>query len=84
MSCCDYSTLGDMNQQKKGMIPIPRTTVIGVQIVPDFKAPTYDTLTHGVKAPGCSGFFNIMSAYGKNAAMCDQQYSSRPCPCRGM
>ena len=41
---------------------------------------TPDTLTHGGKSSGCSGFFNITTAYGKNAANCDQQYAVRPCP----
>ena len=78
-NCCDYSTLSEMNRQNKGSIPVPRTTVNGVQIVPDYKAPTYNTLTHGVRNPECSGFFNIMSAYGRKAANCNQQYSARKC-----
>jgi hypothetical protein len=38
--------------------------------VPDYKKITYDALTHGGK-PLRYGHFNIMDAYGANAASCD-------------
>ena len=75
---CDYVLLKNLSRHS-GKVPVPRRTVTGVQIIPDYKAPTPDTLTHGVRNPGCSGFFNIMNAYGRNAAQCNQQYSMRKC-----
>ena len=82
MSCCDYKTLNELGQKSTGSVPIQRTTVTGHYIVPDYKAPSYNTLMHGVRNPSCAGFFNIMSAYGKNAANCNQQYSLTKCNTR--
>ena len=77
---CAYRTLNNYNQMGKGTSPpVPPTTVIGKYIVPMYGAPGYNTLTHGLKGPSCSGFFNIVDAYGKGAENCSTQYATRLC-----
>ncbi len=44
-------------------------------VVPEFRAITYDALTHGL-AP-TTGYFNITSAYGAGAGNCNTQYKLR-------
>tara|TARA_Y100000389_G_C16981438_1_gene280489 strand:- start:185 stop:457 length:273 start_codon:yes stop_codon:yes gene_type:complete len=59
----------------------------GSQIVPVWPAITPDALTHGVpcQSAGCGGgYFNIMQAYGSNAACCNQQYTSTGCRAPGV
>ena len=75
MPGCGYKTLNNLSS---GNLP-KKQDLIGIQIIPDYKAPTLNTLTHGVKNPGCSNFFDITTAYGKNASQCNQKYIDRPC-----
>ena len=78
---CSYATLSHYNNRSSGSMSspaVPRTTVSGMYIVPSYGAPGYSALTHGA-APSCSGFFNITSAYGKNASNCNTQYVQKLC-----
>lgn len=78
---CAYATLSHYNNGSQGLnkVPVPRSTVSGVYVVPTYGAPGYNTLTHGNAAPSCSGFFNIGNAYGKGANNCNTQFVKRLC-----
>ena len=79
---CSYTNLANYNASAPGTLgqpAVPASTVIGMQVVPNYAAPGYDTLTHGGAAPSCSGYFTVQSAYGPNAAECNTQYYNRPC-----
>lgn len=80
MSCCDHRLLKELGRKPDSAIPVPTRTIVGKQIIPVMPPITPDALTHGNKGSGCGGHFNIMTAYGKNAGNCDQQYFVRPCP----
>jgi hypothetical protein len=74
---CAYSTLATYNTPSG--IAVPRTQVSGRYIVPSFSPPGYSTLT-GNSAPGCTGYFNIMKAYGCGPdGSCNQQYVTSLC-----
>jgi hypothetical protein len=76
---CTYTNLSNYNSGSTGMSPpVPRTTVSGKYIVPAYSAAGYNTLLHN-SGPGCSGYFNIKSAYGKNAGSCSTKYVQRLC-----
>jgi len=76
---CNYASLARYNANKGvSGIPVPRTNVSGVYLVPTYGAPGYNTLTHN-SAPSCSGFFNINTAYGQNANNCNTQYVKSMC-----
>lgn len=58
----------------------------GNQLVPVWTPIQTDALTHGVAcgSAGCGGgYFNIMQAYGANAACCDQKYMVTGCTAPG-
>lgn len=75
---CSYANLAAYNNGGKGMQPpVPRGTVSGVYVVPNYGAPGYDTLMHG-SAPSCSGYFNIDGAY-RGGGDCNQQYVKKLC-----
>jgi hypothetical protein len=89
-SACNYTTLGHYNAVNAGTMEHARAsqsghsvgpggTRQGVYVVPVWGAPGYDTLTHGFKAPTCSGHFNISQAYGGNAANCNTRFVERLC-----
>ena len=84
---CSYASLqnyngingsGNYGKGNVGQPIVPPTTVLGTYIVPNFGGISYDALTHG-SAPGCAGYFNIVGAYGKDAANCNTQFSQRLC-----
>lgn len=72
---CSYATLSNYNQPSG--VPVPRSTVSGKYIVPDYAAPTYDTLQHGNGIPSCNGYFTIDRAYKSEA--CNQKYITSLC-----
>ena len=81
-SSCSYTTLNNYNSSTAGSLGSPAysaTTVKGYYVVPNYSAPGYNALTHGNDTPTCSGYFNVTSAYGANAANCNTQYSQMPC-----
>ena len=75
---CMYSRLNHYNQGSPGMTPpVPATTKSGYYRVPTWEYRlSPDTLVMG---GSCSGYANIIHAYGKNAGCCDPQYRDRPC-----
>ena len=75
---CAYSRLTSYNQGTPGMSPpVPSTTVSGYYVVPTWNyRPPYDTL---VKGGSCSGYANIVTAYGQGAEACDPKYVQKPC-----
>ena len=76
---CQYSTLNTYNWTSflGNVPPVPPTTVTGFYVVPDYKSITYDSLVGAV--PSCTGYRNIQTAYGANAADCNQQYVRKSC-----
>ena len=74
-----YSTLATYNWSSflGNVPPVPATTVTGFYIVPDYKSIKYDSLTS--TNPSCTGYRNIQSAYGADAANCDQKYLRKSC-----
>ena len=60
----------------------PRAGTKPGYIVPLYKPPAYDTLTHGT-SPSCSGHFNIFTAYGKTPCQGDEKtkFAYVPPPC---
>ena len=81
-SSCSYTTLNNYNSSTAGSLGSPAysaSTVKGYYVVPNYSAPGYNALTHGNDTPTCSGYFNVTSAYGANAANCNTQYSQMPC-----
>ena len=76
---CQYSTLSTYNGTSflGNSPPVPATTVTGIYVVPQFGTIGYDSLTSA--NPSCSGYRNIMTAYGADASSCNQKYSTKPC-----
>ena len=76
---CSYSSLQTYNgrSMQGARPPVPATSVSGVQVVPVYGGIGYDTLTSPEQS--CSGYRNIMTAYGMNSSVCNQQYSARTC-----
>jgi len=76
---CSYSNLCRYNS---GVQMAPGSSkakvVTGQYIVPAYNAIGYNALTHG-GVGSCSGYFNIGSAYGKDAAQCNQAYVTSLC-----
>jgi hypothetical protein len=85
-SACSFAKLGNYNNANPNhgnglmnQVPAQMNTLhtSGLYIVPSYSAPGYDTLTRG--GPSCSGFLNIVDAYGAEAGTCSQQYMKRFC-----
>ena len=80
---CDYVSLENYNSSSAGTLGNPTymnaTDVVGHYVVPSYSAIGYNALTHGSNMPSCSGYFNISSAYGANAANCGTQYINSSC-----
>jgi hypothetical protein len=85
-SSCSYATLGNYyNYADSNGDPVHKVGALGYQIVPTQQSMTpgwggigyYDVLTHGGQS--CSGYANIMTAYGPNADNCGVSYQKRPC-----
>lgn len=75
---CSYAKLDNYNKGVPSMSPpVPdfAKDVIGYNVVPVgmYRKPN---LTHG---NSCSGYANIMGAYGKNAGNCAPKYRIRKC-----
>lgn len=77
-SCCSYNKLSNYNNQQNDSRPIiPPTTSSGYYVVPAWNyRPSYDTLQKG---NGCSGYANIISAYGEGADTCSPKYIKKSC-----
>ncbi len=74
---CQYARLTSYNQGVMGTNPpIPAGTTVGVYKVLVTNPPTYDTL---VKGGSCSGYANIITAYGANADNCSPKCETRNC-----
>ena len=70
-SGCAYATLGSYNVGGGGaMAPVPATASATAQVVPQWGAPGYNTLTHNVPNRSCNGHFNIQNAYGSGDGNC--------------
>lgn len=72
---CAYATLNNYNMPSG--IAVPRATVTGKYIVPNFSAPSYNTLSHGSNVPSCGGYFSIEKAY--KSGQCSQSYIQSLC-----
>ena len=80
---CSYKNLANYNGYSAGQLnspPVPATTTMNVQVVPNYGSIGYAALTGGPdNVPSCNGYFNITSAYGDNAQNCNTQYMQRLC-----
>ena len=78
---CGYATLGGYNQGygAGAIAPVPSgVPSMAVQIVPNYSAPGYDALTHGLNVPSCSGYFGIGKAYPSYSNNCTR-FTTRLC-----
>lgn len=73
-ACGGYAPLGAYNGSST-LLP-NRSGKIGVQIVPGYGTPGYNTLQLG---GGCGGYPDVMDAYRKNAGNCNTKYVQRMC-----
>jgi hypothetical protein len=76
-SACSYAALGAYNDGYSMTVPSQGKQVSGMYIVPQWSAISYDSLTS--KVPSCSGYYDIGSAYGKDAGSCQTTYRSSLC-----
>ena len=81
-SACSFATLSNYNSRSNGSMnkvgeQMNTVDTSGVYIVPNYGAPGYDTLASGTG--GCSGYRNIVSAYGEGANKCSQEYLKKIC-----
>lgn len=77
-SGCGYNSLGCYYGERSVMPALRAGTTKNVFVVPQYSAIGYDALTHG-QSGSCQQYFNIMSAYGKDAGSCQTRYSTRLC-----
>jgi hypothetical protein len=79
-AACSYGSLGDYsaNYNIVGGGPAFQGKVTsGSYIVPSFSSISYDSLT--AAAPSCSGYSDIMAAYGADAGSCQTTYRTSIC-----
>lgn len=78
---CSYHTLSNYNQGygAGAMAPVPSgTPSMSTVVVPQYSAPGYDALQHGVNsAQMCGNYFDIKSAYGSPKGC--TQFAARLC-----
>lgn len=75
---CAYAALGSYNAEYSMNGPnFQGKTTSGAYVVPTWSPISYDSLTATV--PSCSGYSNIMSAYGDTAASCNTTYRTSLC-----
>jgi len=74
---CSYTSLGNYLEGQSMDVPPMGKVVTGQYIVPQWQAIGYDDLTQ--KDPSCSGYPNIVNAYGKSAPNCQTTYRTSLC-----
>jgi hypothetical protein len=74
---CSYAALGNYDDGYSMNVPAQGKVTSGAYIVPTWSPISYDSLTS--KVPSCSGYSNIDSAYGKDAARCQTTYRTSLC-----
>lgn len=75
---CAYANLGAYSGSYSMGIPAQGVVRQNMAyVVPSYGTMGYDTLTS--KDPSCSGYPNIMSAYGSDAGSCNTQYTLSKC-----
>lgn len=74
---CAYANLGGYNDGYSMNIAPQGKVTSGAYIVPTWSPISYDSLTSAV--PSCSGYANIESAYGADAASCQTTYRTSLC-----
>ena len=81
---CSYASLGTYNMGSLGGInpPCLATTIPSManQVVPNYQAPSYNTL---VGTGSCNGYSGITNAYSKYTTTNGQCTSYVPRPCQG-
>lgn len=81
-SSCSYSSL--KNYSRGGAMNIHAPQRVGVDVrgsmiaVPVYGSLGYNSLTHNVKEPSCSGFFNVKNAYSSAGGNC-AKFTTRAC-----
>ena len=83
---CSYATLGNYTgEHRLHQSTLNNASAASTQgsqghyVVPAYGGISYDTLMHGESGGSCSGYFNVMNAYGRGAANCNQKYMRSPC-----
>ncbi len=77
-SSCAYAALGQYNAEYSMNGPAFQGRVTsGNYVVPTWSAISYDSLT--AKVPSCSGYSDIMSAYGQDSGSCNTVYRTSLC-----
>ena len=75
---CSYVSLSNYNSGSKGMSPPVSTEhVQGVNIVPGYSAPGYNTLQHD--SCSCVGYPDIGHAYRNQGGSCGTKFHKRVC-----
>jgi hypothetical protein len=75
---CAYAALGQYNADYSMNGPAFQGKVTsGAYVVPTYSAISYDSLTS--KVPSCSGYSDIMTAYGADAGNCQTTYRTSLC-----
>ena len=74
---CDYANLGNYSADYSLGVAPQGKVISGAYIVPTWSPISYDSLT--AKVPSSSGYNNIESAYGSNAANCQTTYTTSLC-----
>ena len=81
-SACTYNSLSKYFGNRSTLAPVPKSIVEneGEYVTPNYKPITYNTLvSHDGIPQSCSGYYNIGSAYGKDAANCSTKFETRSC-----
>ncbi len=75
---CAYAALGAYNAEYSMNGPSFQGRLSsGAYVVPTYSPISYDSLTATV--PSCSGYSNIMSAYGADSGSCQTTYRTSLC-----
>lgn len=77
-AACAYADLGTYNSNYSSVgVPFQGKVTSGAYIVPTWSPITYDSLT--ARVPSCSGYSDIMTAYGADAGSCNTTYRTSVC-----
>lgn len=74
---CSYANLGNYNDGYSMQVAPQGKVISGGYVVPTWSPISYDSLTMGVGT--CSGYANIMDAYGASAGSCQTTYRTSVC-----
>lgn len=76
---CSYASLGEYNGGYSMQVPPQGKITSGAYIVPTWSPISYSTFDPKEGRQSCSGYSNIQSAYGSDAARCQTTYRTSLC-----